>query len=78
MSVEDTDEAFLAIKQMRKLVDEFIQAGGKITHLPAYKCSPPNNLVVEPTKRGRGRPPKIVETPLLKRTPGRPKVVKSV
>ena len=76
----DTDEAFVAIKQMQKLATEFTQSGGKIKHLPAYATTAQQTVVVEPLPRKRGRPPKIVVdiAPPPPRKMGRPKTVKTV
>ena len=63
MTLNETNDAYSEIIELRKmklLYQSYIQSGGKITRLPKYKTSP-QTPVAEPTKRGRGRPPKIVE-----------------
>jgi len=57
--MDDTDTELLESRNMQKLVDEFIQSGGLITKLPAFKTTAPNLVVAPPPKRGPGRPPKI-------------------
>ena len=77
MAIDDTDEAFLAIKQMRELVANYLASGGKITHCKAYQTTPQSVLYEPPPRKGPGRPKKIVVdiAPPTKRKAGRPKTV---
>ena len=75
---DDGDLEIEELRHMQKIVETYLASGGKVTHLPAYKCSPPKLFEAPPPPRKRGRPPKIVETAPPRKTGRPPKTVKTV